>query len=29
MLELWQRFYVESEPPPLTAAGARRELARA
>lgn len=29
MLELWQRFYVESEQPPLTAAGAEHEFARA
>jgi asparagine synthase (glutamine-hydrolysing) len=29
MLELWQRFYVESEQPPLTADRAEREFARA
>ena len=29
MLELWQRFYVESDQPPLTAARAEHEFARA
>jgi asparagine synthase (glutamine-hydrolysing) len=29
MLELWQRFYVEAERPPLTAARAERDFARA